>query len=155
MKLYLMRHGEAVHPAVDSRVPLSERGRGEVLSTAQQLKKKHAVIDGIWHSPKTRAAETAALMAEALQLDDQMLASQPELEPEGPAAAVAQKINALETSGRYAGLLIVSHMPFLPHLNAVLTGVRRETGFDTAALICLSRHNGAWQAEWAVDPQQC
>ncbi len=153
MKLYLMRHGDAVPPVVDARIPLSERGRRDVRQTAEQLKKIKTPVDVIWHSPKTRAVETAGLMAQALGLASSVLCVHPELEPEGSLAEIRDKIDAAEKAGRFAGLLIVSHMPFLPQLVSALTGSSSATEFSTAGLVCYARKDGIWAKDWAIDPQ--
>ena len=58
MFLYLMRHGEAVQGADDSKRPLSEKGRQEAVKVAQFLLQKGAPVDIFYQSPKQRAKET-------------------------------------------------------------------------------------------------
>ena len=150
-----MRHGQAVHPAVDPKMPLSERGREEVLKSAAHLKESHAVLDAIWHSPKQRALETAQLMAAALGVDPEKLEVQKELVPESTDDGPRQKIEAAARSGRWNGLLIVSHMPFLPRLAAALTGgLSGNVEFETAGILCMNQdqEQGPWRIEWSKNP---
>lgn len=54
--LYLVRHGEAAEDG-----PLTEAGREQARLTGQRL--AGVPFDGMWHSPVTRAAQTARLIA--------------------------------------------------------------------------------------------
>ncbi|MFT4214010.1 MAG: histidine phosphatase family protein [Microbacterium sp.] len=63
--LYLVRHGEhldAEHGLEDG--PLSPRGRRQAALLADRL--SGVPLDGVWHSPLERAAETARAVAERL-----------------------------------------------------------------------------------------
>ncbi len=153
MKLYLMRHGEAVHPAMDARVPLSGRGHGDVLKIAKYLKNIPVFFDAVWHSPKARAEETAQIVADVLGMDKACFQIQPELVPEGSVDSVRQQIEAAAKNGRLAHLLIVSHFPFLPSLLASLTaGVSGGVSFTTAEVRCCVYENGLWRVQWSRKP---
>ena len=152
MKLYLMRHGEALHPAVDQAMRLSPRGRRDTAKMGEWFKREGVLIDAIWHSPKARAMETAQCLAGILGLDPAVLPSQKELVPEGDIECTKDRINKAETSAHYQGLLIVSHLPFLPQLTASLIGDAGRTDFDTASAACFIFLKGAWTREWFKEP---
>lgn len=154
MKLYLMRHGEALHPAVDPEMRLSPRGRQETLTMGEFFKREGVVIDAVWHSPKARALETAQAMAETLGLNPAVLQLQRELVPEGDAASTHDRINRAEKDSQFQGLLIVSHLPFLPQLTGLLTGQSSQTDFDTASAACFIFSEGVWTREWLKEPRR-
>lgn len=71
MKIYLLRHGETTGD-VEGRYggdyddPLTEKGRKQSEELAEKLRGKG--IEIIYHSPKTRAAETAQIIGKKLGL---------------------------------------------------------------------------------------
>jgi len=66
MKLYLVRHGDAVFDQVDSTRPLNEKGKADVLKVAMHLKEGVPHIESIFHSGKKRAEQTAEIIKNAL-----------------------------------------------------------------------------------------
>lgn len=69
--IYVIRHGEVHNPQgiIYGRLPrygLSQRGRSEILQTAQFLKDKH--IAAIYSSPLLRARQTASIIQKELGL---------------------------------------------------------------------------------------
>ncbi len=69
MRIYLTQHGEALAKDVDRERPLSEQGRADVQRLAEFLRDKGVRVEHIWHSGKTRAEQTAALIADAILPD--------------------------------------------------------------------------------------
>ena len=67
MRLYLVQHAEAKSEAEDPTRPLTEKGLADIKRVARHLK-EHANIKvaEINHSGKTRAEQTAQVLAEAL-----------------------------------------------------------------------------------------
>ena len=45
MKIYLVRHGQAVGPEIDPERPLTKQGIAEVVALAKQIKRKSFGID--------------------------------------------------------------------------------------------------------------
>jgi len=154
VKLYLMRHGEALHPAVDPEMRLSPQGREDAAKMGEYFKREDVQIDAVWHSPKARAMETAQCVAAVLGLNPAILELQRELVPEGDVARTKERITKAEKSGGYRGLLIVSHMPFLPQLTASLTSQSSGFDFNTASAACFLFSAGAWTREWFKDPSR-
>ena len=140
MKLYLAQHGPAVDKTVNRDRPLSEEGQQEVAGVARYLKQADAKISGIYHSGKTRAQQTAAIIADELGIDhvDQLDGINPndDIEP------VVEQINKLTDD-----TMIISHIPFLPRIvSRLLTGnIQAEASSMPGNIICLDRDkDGYW-----------
>jgi phosphohistidine phosphatase len=114
MKLWVMRHGEAVpHGARphDSERELTEHGRKEVLRSAEQLMGQP--LTAIYASPYLRAQETAHLVREVLGFEPEIRTVEwltPETEPD----KVAEQLVSV------SNVLLVSHNPLVGHLLSYL-----------------------------------
>lgn len=151
MRLYLIRHGQALDPDVDPSRPLSEAGRNEALLLGAHLRGLSLEIPEVWHSGKTRAQQTASIVCEAAQIHTK-LTEKPGLAPNDSPEPVAE-----EMAVRESDLCIVSHLPFLPALASLLTsGGRAEHpwAFVPCSMLCLEREGtgGAWWERWFVAP---
>ena len=71
MRIYLTQHGLAVPKDVDPDRPSSEQGREDVRRLAEFLDKASIQVGQVLHSGKTRAKQTAEILAEALLPDGQ------------------------------------------------------------------------------------
>ncbi len=67
MELYLSQHGKAESEEEDPRRPLSAEGREETERVARAAATAGIRVDGVWHSTKLRARQTAEIFAEALK----------------------------------------------------------------------------------------
>ena len=146
MKLYLMRHGQANSPNIDPEQGLSPVGRAEIAQLAERLVERHIDIVKIFHSEKTRARQTAEIMASHLAPD-----VAPELRTglkpnDDPAPMLA------EIARWQADTLLVSHLPFVPSLLSLLLGEPLVMPFVTGTLVCLQRVDNGWQLEWVESP---
>jgi phosphohistidine phosphatase len=152
IELYLMRHAHAVLAAVDPARPLSPRGREDAGISARILKANGVRLNAVWHSSKRRAMETAAIVAGILNFGGALEKTEgldPDDLPDRTVMALDQTV--IENPG--AKILIVSHLPFLPHLVTKLGNFKQEIPFSEAALLCLTRtENGPWQYQWNFDP---
>ena len=151
MKVYLIRHGEAVSSNVDPQRPLSDKGRADVRKIASFIKPLEISVEHVWHSGKPRAAQTAEILAETVSTE-KGCSFRDGLRPNANASAIADELEAYDTD-----LMIVGHLPFLWNLSALLaTG--RETAavvaFSTGTIVCLERRDpGLWQIDWTVAPE--
>lgn len=151
MRLYLVRHGEAVPQNVDPERPLSPDGRASVARVAAFLGGAGVRVDAIAHSGKARARETAALLAERVasgaSLEERRGLAP--LDPVEPIAAEAERW----TSDR----MLVGHLPFMERLTArLLTGDADREGFAFGAgsVACLQRRGaGEWILVWLIHPE--
>jgi len=150
MKLYLVRHAEAVKKDVDPDRPLSETGRQQAQAMARFLRSINVQVDAICHSNKTRARETAETIAQAIEPHTGLI----ERDGLTPNASVTPWIG--EVDAMCEPMMIVGHLPFLGFLaSSLLAG---EEGhdfvcFEEAAGLHLQRGgSGHWDLMWQVSP---
>lgn len=150
MKLYLLRHGHAASATHDSPKSLSPQGRAEVQLIGSHFKKNRIEVGNIWHSPKTRAAETARLFQAASGNHSAVLEEKEGLKPEGDPQGMLQELGAFQGGS----LLLATHLPFVADLAAVLAGngAGRQLVFPTAGLAAFEREGGDWKWTWSLDP---
>ena len=146
MKLYLMRHGQAASSQVDPEQGLTAEGRTEIEQLAARLATQGIHPARIFHSEKTRAQQTAHIMANTLAppLNPKMKKG---LKPNDDPAALLDEIESWDTD-----TLVVSHLPFVPGLLSLLTGQEYGMGYAPGTIFCLSKVNGVWQIEWVESP---
>ena len=114
MKLWVLRHGEAVPHGSrphDSERELTENGRMEVLKIAAELVGQQLI--GIYASPYLRAQQTAQLVREALGFEPEIRTVEwltPDTEPD----KVAEQMVAV------SNVLLVSHNPLVGNLLSYL-----------------------------------
>lgn len=114
MKLWVLRHGEAVPHGSrphDSERELTDHGRKEVLRSAEQLMGKP--LTAIYASPYLRAQETAHLVREVLGFEPEIRTVEwltPDTEPD----KVAEQMVAV------SDVLLVSHNPLVGNLLSYL-----------------------------------
>ncbi len=151
MKVYLIRHGDAVSSEVDPERPLSDQGRAEVRKIASFIKPLGICVEHIWHSGKARAAQTAEILAGAVSAE-KGCSGRDGLGPNAYAPNIADELEAYDTD-----LMIVSHLPFLWNLTSLLATGKQTTDivtFSAGAIACLKRRDpGIWQVEWMVTPE--
>lgn len=149
MRLFLVQHGEAVSKEVDPDRPLSEGGRQDVERLATFLAGRAVRAGRVVHSGKTRARQTAEVLAAALAP-----AARPEaipgLDPNDPPTPIAEA-----ASGWTEDVLVVGHLPFMDRLVALLVGGGSGgiVGFRPGSLVCLERADGAWTIAWMIRPE--
>jgi phosphohistidine phosphatase len=150
MDVMLVQHAQALTEEQDSDRPLSAQGE-------EQLRKVAAVVatDGdldlarIWHSGKTRAAQTAEILAEYFK-PRLGVRSAEGLSPLDEPRIWADRLVEMEQQ-----VMLVGHLPHLEKLTALLLGGQgspRIVAFQNAGIVCLRYHDGAWRLRWAVTP---
>ena len=152
MNLYLVQHAEAVSKAEDPQRPLSDKGRQDIQRVAGYVARRADIlIRQINHSGKTRAEQTAAMLAASLQIQGR-LHRQEGLNPNDPAAPVARQVERLQSN-----LVIVGHLPQLGRLVSVLLlGSERDLlDLPSAGLVCLERTADSWLINWFLAPELC
>jgi phosphohistidine phosphatase len=149
VKIYLMRHADAVSDEIDPVRPLSAKGRdqvGRVCETLTQLGDFKPVQ--IWHSPLARSKETAALLDEGMKLRAPILLK-PGLTPEDDPSRIAE---VLESETRE--IAVVGHEPHLGVLASLMVHGPSQPGvyypFPKAGVVALTREGKAWKAKWLV-----
>lgn len=113
MKLWVLRHGEAVPygSCPDSERALTEHGRKEALSSAAQLIGQP--LTAIYASPYLRAQQTAQIVREALGFEPE-IRTVDWLTPESDPDKVADQLVSV------SNVLLVSHNPLVGNLLSYL-----------------------------------
>ena len=117
MKLYLMQHALAYPVDEDPQRPLRPEGVEQAKASARGMRRLGLEFDLIVASPRRRAQQTAALVAEAVRYPysdilttDAALADQP---PQG-------LLDLLASEREEARVLVVGHLPHLASLATCL-----------------------------------
>jgi phosphohistidine phosphatase len=151
MRLYLVQHGEALPKDVDPDRPLSEKGRDDARRLARFLGGCGIRVSRVLHSGKTRARETAELLASTV-LPGKDVETSAGLDPNDPVGAMAERVGAWEQD-----VLVVGHLPFMDELVArLVTGSEGRGGvaFKPASLVCLERgEQGDWRIVLMLRPE--
>ena len=150
MILCLVQHGKAADKKVDLDRPLTEEGAREVESVGAFLSGKDLGPVAVWHSGKTRARQTAELLARHVA-PRAALEARDGLAPKDDVGNVIEELREREED-----LMIVGHLPFLSKLAAALVAGNKDAGvvaFKNAGVVCLERDaENAWHVAWAVTP---
>lgn len=151
MKVYLVRHGEAVSSQFDPKRPLSQQGLADVQKVASFVKPLKICVEYIRHSGKLRAAQTAEKLAESILVEKDCSAHK-DLGPNDDVTIIADELEASDTD-----LMIVGHLPFMAYLASLLVAGRQTANiiaFDAGSIACLNRSDpGQWQIEWMITPE--
>ena len=151
MRVYLAQHGLAVPKETDPERPLSEQGREEVRRLADLLEGAGIRVEQALHSGKTRAEQSAALLARAV-LPGGQAQGRPGLGPNDPVEPLASEIESWS-----ADSLLVGHLPFLGRLASLLLASdadRSTLAFQPGSLACLERdQDGHWALVWMLRPE--
>lgn len=151
MKVYLVRHGDAVSSDVDPRRPLSKQGLADVRKVASFIKPLQISVEHIRHSGKLRAAQTAEILAESVQVKKDCSAHEA-LGPNDDVTILADELEAYDTD-----LMIVGHLPFMAYLVSLLAAgkdISNVAAFDAGSIACLNRSSpGQWKIEWMIAPE--
>jgi phosphohistidine phosphatase len=150
MRLYLVRHGQALPKEVDPERGLTEAGSKGAEKVAALLERQAIEVEAVWESGKKRATQTAEIMAGALTSKAGVV-RMPGLAPMDPVDPILEKLSSLE--GDY---MLVGHMPFLSILASRLVLGTEDPDvvlFREATVVCLEkRSNAHWAVGWMVTP---
>jgi phosphohistidine phosphatase len=111
VNLYFLRHGQAADADAwrgnDFDRPLTGEGRERMALEAEAIKHLDLGLDRIVTSPLVRAQQTAAIVADALQMRDALV----EDERLGAGFGLEGLANVLEARLRASALMLVGHEP--------------------------------------------
>jgi phosphohistidine phosphatase len=121
MKLYILRHGDAVEYG-DPRYkendrPLTPKGIQRTKQLAHVLREMEITFDSILTSPLARARETAEIVARGLKLHDNLRFSE-HLAPSGSMEELVHQINTIRPATK--GVMLVGHEPYLSGFTSLL-----------------------------------
>lgn len=147
-RLILVRHGEAKRKEEDPERGLTDTGRAAVTKMATWASSVDMEVQGIRHSGKLRARQTAEILAG--QLGTHATAA-PGLGPNDDIADIASAIEAEQGT-----VMLVGHLPFLGRLASLLmTGSAEQNvvTLDAGALLELTRTEDQWKATCLMQPR--
>ena len=137
MKLYFLRHAEALDGLDDGARPLSDDGRSDARKLGQFLKRSGVEFDGAYASPLVRARETAEIVLQQTGGNRPVRLELVEALTNSTATAAFQSWLAQLPTGRH--VLLVGHEPTISERVRRLLGmVRPEAlGMAKGALACV------------------
>ncbi len=150
MALYLVQHGKSLSKEIDPRQGLSEEGRADTRRIAEVAAGYKVPVSAIWHSTKTRARQTAEIMAEHLRPEKGILEMEG-LKPLDDVAALAARIPEFED------IMLVGHLPFMARMTSHLLLGRQEPAvfkFQNSGIVCLRKtpEDPRWLIVWTLMP---
>lgn len=150
MKLYLVRHGEALPASKDPECPLSTDGERGVERVALFLREAGVRVHNIYHSQKLRAAQTAHVLGTVIVPDGDVVEVQG-LGPNDPIDPLLDHISQW-TEDR----MLVGHLPFMLTLCSTLLKnavVPVSITFPPACVICVENcPEEYWAFRWMIEP---
>jgi phosphohistidine phosphatase len=149
--LYLVHHGDAVGPAVNTQRPLSVAGREQVERLAADAAGRGAHPAVVWHSGKLRARQTAEAFWRQCNALAEFSATR-DLQPDDPPNWFADRVK-----GETRDILIAGHYPHLPRLLQLMTSGSAGSSrgaFPQHGVVALeSRDEGnTWSELWRISP---
>ncbi len=150
MRVYLVRHGDALPGPVDAERELSPKGFDDMKKVAKFLKSAGVKVPIIFHSGLKRALQTAEIISKTLG-GGCRLAQKKSLAPEDSVVPVVKDINSSNED-----VMIVGHLPHLSNLLSMLIlGIEEKdlTDFKKGAVVLLEREGGTWSIKWVVTPK--
>jgi phosphohistidine phosphatase len=116
MSIFLSQHGTSAPKNIDAQRGLTPDGAADVTRVAETLAASGIVVDVIWHSGKTRAAQTAALFAASMN-PAEGVKRRGGLDPNDDVVALAESLPKNRNE------LYVGHLPFMERLlSYMITG---------------------------------
>lgn len=145
MFLYLVHHGDAVGPDVDTARPLSSVGRRHVEALASEAASRGVHPEIVWHSGKLRARQTAETFWRTCNALATFAATR-DLQPGDSPAWIRDRLR-----GENRDVLIAGHFPHLPGLLALLLGTPEDAiAFPQHGIVALEGTNDGdtWTERW-------
>ncbi len=137
-QIFFLRHGQAEpnNTLGDAERTLTETGRKQAKAAALAMKKLRIRPTKVLYSPYVRANQTAEIVADAMRIKE--LEEDDALIQAGYADVVADTI----FSSNDKNLLVVSHLPLLPHVAAHLLGGAVQINLNPGSMIHLTIMGG-------------
>ena len=139
MKLFLIRHGDALSSSVDSERPLSDGGVKQCEVLSDILKKHHGSLSvKIYYSPKLRAEQTASIISRSFRSCSLLISE--DLLPNSDPDIWHSQLDSMQED-----IVIVSHLPFIPAFYELLAGENEDLTFSTASCLLLDHSENGWE----------
>jgi phosphohistidine phosphatase len=150
MKLYCMRHGQAVDAAIDAQRALSDCGADQVRRLATHLSEAHINFSHVISSDKLRTRQTAEIMSEIIAPTVKIHSSSC-LTNNQDCSDLLQEIACWNDD-----TLLVGHLPMIDDLvNSLLMRMhgRCPINFIPATIVCLEKRQLLdWDLSWIINP---
>ncbi len=150
MQIYLIRHAHALAGDDDAVRPLSAKGRRQIRAMAAHLRRAGLLkTKEFWHSPLTRARDTARRLAQGLRVRAKLVETgglEPEADPDPTARTLARLRRPVA---------VIGHEPHLSVLATRLLGGRAGEPMivmKKGAALALERTGKRWVVRWLVAP---
>ena len=162
MDLYVLRHGLAedrgsAEYSNDGERPLTAKGVRRMVRQVRGLRSMGLSIDVIISSPLLRAAQTAEIVHEGLQVPGRLVTSN----ALAPGGSSSQLVSHLVTGySSTDDVMVVGHEPYLSSLISVLTTgdpepvVRLRKGGLCKLRLPAPRYSRCGWIEWSMTPRQ-
>ncbi|MCK4372027.1 MAG: phosphohistidine phosphatase SixA [candidate division Zixibacteria bacterium] len=152
MNLYLVQHALAMPETEDIQRPLSKRGLNETIRIAGFLSvQANLRVSRILHSDKLRAQQTAEILAEGIEPEGGVSATDG-LKPMDDPAVWIDRLTAEQTD-----IMLVGHLPHLSRLVSRLVcedETRTVVTFRNSGVVALGLDdNNAWSVSWVITPK--
>ena len=153
MRIFLVQHGEAKSEGDDPDRSLTEKGIKDTEEMGEFAISHFGIaLCEIYHSGKTRARQTAEILANYLSSSVKVMMQTDGLAPSDDPAIWAERIKKLTED-----VFLVGHLPHLGKLASLLITGKSETkiiGFQNSCIVNLCKDNqGNWTTCWVVVPQ--
>jgi len=152
MNLYLVQHSEAKSKEEDPQRSLSEKGLVDVKKIAAFISKNiYIKVKTIFHSGKTRAQQTAEVLAQYLNPPEGIK----EVEGLDPLAVPSIWVERLAKTED--DIMLVGHLPHLSKLSSLLICQDENKiviDYKNAGVVCLKRdESNVWTVRWILVPE--
>ncbi|MFC1683973.1 phosphohistidine phosphatase SixA [Pseudomonadota bacterium] len=152
MRLYLVQHGQALSKEEHTDRPLSEAGQDDVGRLAAFLKAADIKVSQTLHSGKTRAQQTAEILAASIMPQGQVTSIEG-ISPNDPTDQLIEQIKGWDRD-----TLVVGHLPYMARLVSQLVSRQQDyaiTGFKPGTLVCLEETaSESWEITLMLQPAQ-
>ncbi|MDN3505676.1 MAG: phosphohistidine phosphatase SixA [Simkaniaceae bacterium] len=151
MKIYLVRHGEAVSEEVNPERPLSPQGTENIEKIARHLGGRSFPLVRILHSQKLRAKQTAEIMQKFVAPEAEMH-EHPQMAPNDPIDSAFVQAAAGDGDS-----MMVGHLPYLQCLLGHMVAGNDHMDlvrFGEGTTVCVSSVNGRWIIDWVLGLDQ-
>ena len=151
MKLYLVQHGVAASKEDNPDRPLTSQGETDIGRLALFLKQAAVTVDRVIHSGKTRAQQTAKILADAIAPGIELEVSGL-INPNDNPKAFDWQSDSWDKD-----MLVVGHLPFMAKLvSHLLLGDESKiiTAYRPGSIVCLDLDNDMHcQLDWMIRPE--
>lgn len=151
MLLYLVQHAEAKREEEDPARGLTDKGRRDIGKVSDFVKKAGVKISRVFHSGKTRALQTAQILAGDLKPENGVSETDTLAPMDDPQIWFSRLSQMDENTA------LVGHLPHLGKLASLLLCSGEDKSpvdFKMGGIVCFKRvDDDHWVLQWMVVPE--